>query len=82
MSERFRVEKSHCESHDMDFEKRITIKVSCQRYQQCQKEAIQRHETNIAETRHEAEKEGRQWAAAKAVIQIVCPYDVPPKHFP
>lgn len=82
MSERFRVEKSHCESHDMDFEKHITIKVSCQRYQQCQKEAIRRHKANIEEAKLEAEKKGRQWAAAKAVIQIVCPYEEPPKHFP
>ena len=66
----------------MDFEKYIIINVSCPRYQQCKEEAIQRHEDNIENARLEAEKEGRQWAAAKAVVQIVCPYEIPPKHFP
>lgn len=86
MSKKFRVEKTRCKHHDIDFEKRIQVKVSCLRYQQCREEAIKRHEANIAEAKLEAEKKGRQWAAVKAVLQIVCPYEEPsqdiPQHFP
>jgi len=82
MARKFRVEKAHCEHHDVDFEKLIQVRVSCPRYQQCQEEAIARHEANIAEAKQEAEKKGRQWAAAKAVLQIVCPYEEPPHAIP
>jgi len=82
MARKFKVEKAHCECHDVDFEKFIQVRVSCPRYQQCRKEAILRHETNIAEAKHEAEKKGRQWTAAKAVLQIVYPYEEPPDCVP
>jgi len=82
MARKFRVEKAHCEHHDVDFEKLIQVRVSCPRYQQCREEAIARHEANIAEAKQEAEKKGRQWAAAKAVLQIVCPYEEPPHAIP
>jgi len=86
MSKGFRVEKAHCELHDIDFKKYIrtngTVKVSCRRFQQCREEAIERHEANIIEAKLEAEKEGRQWAAVKAVVQIVCHREEPPDHIP
>ena len=76
------IEKDHCKQHEVDFEKYIKIKVSCPRYQQCREEATERHETNIAEAKLEAQKKGRQWAAVKAVLQIVCPHEEPPKCIP
>jgi len=82
MTRKFKVEKAHCERRDVDFEKLIQVRVSCPRYQQCREEAIARHEANIAEAKHEAEKKGRQWAAVKAVLQIVCPYEEPPHAIP
>ena len=82
MSRKFRVERAHCEHHDIDFTKYVRVKVSCPRYQQCREEAIERHEANIAEAKLEAKKKGRQWAAVKAVIQIVCPHEEPPQHIP
>jgi hypothetical protein len=86
MSRKYRVERAHCKDHDVDFKKLIKVSVSCTRYEQCRKEAIARHEANIAKAKYEAEKEGKQWAAVKAVLQIVCPYEEPPhdipEHFP
>lgn len=90
MSKCFRVEKAHCRLHDIDFKKYIradgTIKVSCRRYQQCRKEAIERHEAKIAEAKLEAERRGTRLIPLKAVVQIVCPYEEPPQcipeHFP
>jgi len=86
MTRKFKVEKAHCKQHDVDFEKLIRVRVSCPQYQQCREEAIARHEGNIAEAKHEAEKKGRPWVAVKAVLQIVCPYEEPahdiPEHFP
>ena len=86
MSRKFEIEKAHCERHNVDFKKYIradgTIKVSCPRYQRCRREAIERHEDNLAEAKMEAEKKGRQWAAVKAILQIVCPYEEPTRHIP
>jgi len=82
MARKFKVEKAHCERHDVDFEKLIQVKVKCPRYQQCLEEAIARHEDNIAEAKHETEKKGRQWATVKAVLQIVCPHEDPPHFIP
>jgi len=83
---RFKVEKALCEHHNVRFKKYIrangTVKVSCRRYQQCRKEAIERHEDNIAEAKLSAEKEGRSWMAVKAVLQIVCPHEEPSEHIP
>jgi|GEM_PF-4808995 len=80
MVRKFKVKRAHCKLHNVDFKK--LIRVSCPRYQQCREEAITRHEANIAEAKHEAEKKGRQWAAVKAVLQIVCPYEEPPHSIP
>ena len=33
MARKFKVEKAHCERHDVDFEKLIQVRVSCPRYQ-------------------------------------------------
>jgi len=86
MTRKFRVEKAHCDIHNIDFEKLIQVRVKCPQYQQCLEEATARHEANIAEAKREAEKKGRHWAAVKAVLQIVCPYEEPPhdipEHFP
>jgi len=82
MVRKFKVEKAHCGRHNVDFEKLIQVRVKCPRYQQCQEEAIARHEANIAEAKHEAKEKGRQWAAVKAVLQIVCPYEEPPQGIP
>lgn len=86
MSKRFRVEKAHCGLHDMDYKKYIrangTTKVSCRRYTQCQKEAIGRHEVNIADAKLEAERQGTEWIPIKAVLQIVCPHEEPPQYIP
>jgi hypothetical protein len=82
MARKFKVEKAHCELHKVDFKKLIQVRVSCPRYQQCLEEAIARHEANIAEAKREAEKKGKQWAVAKAVLQMVCPYEEPPHAIP
>jgi hypothetical protein len=60
MARKFKVEKAHCELHDVDFKKLIQILVSCPRYQHCLEEAIARHEANIAEAKRKAEKKERQ----------------------